>query len=634
MGRQTKKNKKRLEGMRETMGALAGTAGLGMAFKNMINTASQFESAMNRVESKTMEGSDSMQLLREQARKLGETTQFSATQAAEGMAIFATAGLKTNDILKLMPGLLNLAASGEMDLASAAGIATGTLAQFGLDLSQIGRVNDVLASAAANSKTSVLEMSEALKNTGSLAKIAGLSLEETTSALMVMADSNVKGGDAGTQFMNVLRELSQQSPKVKTLFRKLGLDMSKYIDKNTGRITDLRGIIEALGKTSDKSAFGLKRFTDAFDIRAAKGMAVLAKSGTVALDKMKKTVDSATGSSEKMSSVLMKGLPGAEKLLASATESLSLSFSSMFLPALSKAMEYIASLFSDMASGSPILLKAAAAVAGFALALGVVATAGLLLTPILSAISLNMVVLTGGLILLVPALAALIGYLKKGGYLAKMAKWFENAYARLILFISGLKGLQAFIKGGIGGLQEIFGFIADVVVPMIGIAFDGLAYGIGAIIKTAHDLLLILSSILTLNFEEAWNQMKESFRGAYDEIKGLVRGLIDDFKELFGLMDEKDRKAKQKIAPAGWAAGEEKLTKWREGVAGLAGSQEFAVVMGKGDAASAELKRLVKEKQMQKVGIEGSIRVQAEKGTNINESWIYVDKNGQNLAGR
>ena len=123
-------------------------------------------------------------------------------------------------------------------------------------------------------------------------------------------------------------------------------------------------------------------------------MAVLAKSGTAALDKMKKTVDSATGSSEKMASVLMKGLPGAEKLLASATESLSLSFSSMFLPALSKAMEYIASLFSDMASGSPILLKAAAAVAGFALALGVVATAGLLLTPILSAISLNMVVLT------------------------------------------------------------------------------------------------------------------------------------------------------------------------------------------------------------------------------------------------
>jgi hypothetical protein len=297
-------------------------------------------------------------------------------------------------------------------------------------------------------------------------------------------------------------------------------------------------------------------------------------------------------------------------------------------------MESVASLFADLASGSPILLKAAAAVTGFAVALGVVATAGLLLGPVLAAISLKMVLLTGGLILLVPAIAALIGWLKKSGRLARLGKWFENAHRRLVTFMGSLTGLQALIKGGTQGLYDFLGYISDVLIPMVGMAFDGLAYGVGSIIKIAHDLLAILADIVTLNFSAAWDKMKESFKSAYEEIRGMVRGIIDDFKELFGLLDESERKARQRQeGPAGWAASEEKLTKWREGIKGISEQKEFVVAMGAPGATEAALQRMIKEREAQKVGISGNIKVEATKGTDLQEAIIYVDKNGQNLAG-
>ncbi|PEA85604.1 phage tail tape measure protein, partial [Bacillus thuringiensis] len=81
----------------------------------------------------------------------GSETKFSASQAAEGMHYLGMAGFKTNDIMKAMPGMLSLAAAGQLDLGRAADITSNIMSGFGLKADTAGHAADVLAKAAANS---------------------------------------------------------------------------------------------------------------------------------------------------------------------------------------------------------------------------------------------------------------------------------------------------------------------------------------------------------------------------------------------------------------------------------------------------------------------------------------------------
>src|SRR5699024_1499798 len=87
---------------------------------------------------------DQQAQLSKQARELGQTTQFTASQAADGMKYLAMAGLDANEIMAAMPGMLDLAVAGNLDLGTTADIASDTMAAFGLEASEATRVADVL----------------------------------------------------------------------------------------------------------------------------------------------------------------------------------------------------------------------------------------------------------------------------------------------------------------------------------------------------------------------------------------------------------------------------------------------------------------------------------------------------------
>ena len=63
-----------------------------------------------------------MQQLTATARELGQNTMFSATQAGEAMTYLGMAGWNSQQIMAGMPGLLNLAAASNTDLARTADI--------------------------------------------------------------------------------------------------------------------------------------------------------------------------------------------------------------------------------------------------------------------------------------------------------------------------------------------------------------------------------------------------------------------------------------------------------------------------------------------------------------------------------
>ena len=113
-------------------GALTGAmVGVG-------RTVLDFETEMNNLKAVLNATEEDMASLRDQAKSLGETTAFSASQAAAAQTELGKAGLSTQEIIAALPGVLSLAAAGQLDLSEASGIVTATLASFGLEAGEGG----------------------------------------------------------------------------------------------------------------------------------------------------------------------------------------------------------------------------------------------------------------------------------------------------------------------------------------------------------------------------------------------------------------------------------------------------------------------------------------------------------------
>src|SRR5699024_4495189 len=134
-------------GQNMSMKVTAPIVGAGAA---ALTAGMNFEEGMSKVQAISGATSEELEQLEDMAKDLGETTRFSATEASEGMSFLAMAGFETNEILDSMPGLLNLAAAGQLDLGRAADITTNVMSGFNLEAEETGRVSDILAESAAS----------------------------------------------------------------------------------------------------------------------------------------------------------------------------------------------------------------------------------------------------------------------------------------------------------------------------------------------------------------------------------------------------------------------------------------------------------------------------------------------------
>ena len=198
----------------------AGVAALGTAAVKM---TSDFDSGMSRVAAISQATDEELALLRQTAKDLGASTAYSASEAAAGMENLASAGFTVNEIVEAMPGMLDLAASSGEDLATSADIAASTLRGFGLDASEAGHVADVLAQNAAATNAAVSDTGEAMKYIAPLANTVGLELEEVAASIGIMADSGIKGSQAGTTLRGALSRLAKPTDPMITKMDQLGL---------------------------------------------------------------------------------------------------------------------------------------------------------------------------------------------------------------------------------------------------------------------------------------------------------------------------------------------------------------------------------------------------------------------------
>lgn len=314
------------------MGMAGITVGVGAALAGTVSAGANFEKTLSSVKAMTGATDEQMAAMTKQAKALGADTKFSASQAAEGMAFLGMAGFKTNDIMKAMPGMLNLAAAGSLDLGRAADIASNIMAGFSIDASQAGHASDVLAFAASNSNTSVEQLGEAMKYASGTASTIGLGLEETTAAMMSMADVGLQGSVAGQAFATSLGRLAKPTGEAKKVID--GLNLS-FFDQQ-GKIKPLPDIIGELEKGMNGMTEQQKTATlqTIFGAEAFKNWAALLKTGSDKLRENTQALKDSDGAAKKMAETMNDNLIGKWDSFTSKLEGLAITIFERLAPAL------------------------------------------------------------------------------------------------------------------------------------------------------------------------------------------------------------------------------------------------------------------------------------------------------------
>lgn len=279
-----------------------GVQGLQRAFGDARRTVVDFEKAQAGVASVLGTTSDKITALTSDAKRLGASTAFTATQVSELQAEFARLGFSQSEILKSTEPTLNLAAATGESLAETAAVAGATVRAFGLDASETTRVTDVMAKSFSSSGLSLEKFSETMKTAAPIAKAANISLEEATAAAGKLADANITGSKAGTDLKNIFSELAKD-----------GKPLQQSLE-------DVAAKLEAAGSPAERLAIA----NDLVGERAKASLLVLAEQ-TDSLRVLGGALENAGGAAEQMANTQLDTLSGKSSILTSAWEGFILS---------------------------------------------------------------------------------------------------------------------------------------------------------------------------------------------------------------------------------------------------------------------------------------------------------------------
>ena len=329
-------------GTKLTLGVTTPIIGIGTA---AVNAGNDFEAQMSRVSAIAGAYGDDLEKLRDLAIELGAETSFSATESAEAMENLASAGFSTEEIIEAMPGMLDLAASSGEDLASSADIAASTLRGFQLEVSEAGHVADVLAKNAADTNAAIMDTGYAMKYIAPVAQSVGWSLEEVTAAIGVMADSGIKGEQAGTTLRGALTRLMKPTKAVKESMEILGVT---FYDAQ-GKMKPLSTIVDELQK-STKGLTDEQRdnhLATIFGTEALSGMKILLASSKEELDQMTDGLKKADGAAEKMADTMLDNTKGSIEEMNGSLETAGITIQKQLAPWITKGAKKVTELANE-----------------------------------------------------------------------------------------------------------------------------------------------------------------------------------------------------------------------------------------------------------------------------------------------
>lgn len=301
------------------VGAALGAAFTAAAYK-IGSAGMDFEEAITAVGAVGLQTREQIADLEKEALRLGATTKFTATEAANAMETMARAGFSNQEILAGVGGVLDAAAASGLEIAEVANHVSNALKGMGLEvtdaatgMSNATRVADVLALASSRTNSSIGSLGESLKNVAGTASDLGMSIEDTIGAVALLQDVGLDASVAGSALNTMLTEIAAGSTEV-----------SKRAKDAHGNMRSFPELLAIISDEAAKSGGNMDRVAYLADLvglrgqKAATNLAKLFDSGKVA--SLTDELNKAAGSAQKMAELRMDNLKGDLTLLESAID--------------------------------------------------------------------------------------------------------------------------------------------------------------------------------------------------------------------------------------------------------------------------------------------------------------------------
>ncbi|EPX2016593.1 TPA: phage tail tape measure protein, partial [Escherichia coli] len=546
----------------------------GYAVGRFLQPAIGFGKEMSRVQALTRIDKNSPQFkaLREQALKLGSETQFTASDAASGQSFLAMAGFTPQAIQAALPGVLNMALAGGVELGETADIGSNILTQFNLTADQMDRVGDTLTAAFTRTNTDLRALGETMKYTGPVAAKLGISLEEAAAMAGMLANNGLRGSDAGTAMRASLSRLASPPKAAADALKELGVSVADA----RGKMRPMEDVLLDLYKATQKygQVDQVSFFKDIAGEEAFVGLQTLvAAAGSGELQKLTRELQGARGEADRVAKVMADNLDGDLKNLDSAWEGLRIRISDLVdgpLRSVTQWLTRVLEKITSLAQAHPVLTRQLL-IAGGAL-LAMTATIGSLSLVIgglygkLATLRLGFDILTRSMnvIRVLPALWGMVT-----GSVSLLGGAIGALFSPVGLIVAALAGaavliwkywdpIRAFFAGVFSGIMERLTPLRETF-ERFGPVFDAIGSGISQVFNWFKSLLSPMeSSKETLDkCTSAGEIFGNVLGGALQLVLTPAKMLLDTLAwilEKLGVLPDEAERARKKIEDAQRAA--------------------------------------------------------------------------------
>ncbi|HHY8140158.1 TPA: phage tail tape measure protein, partial [Escherichia coli] len=554
--------------------AIGAAAAGGYAAGRFLQPAIGFGKEMSRVQALTRIDKNSPQFkaLREQALKLGSETPFTASDAASGQSFLAMAGFTPQAIQAALPGVLNMALAGGVELGETADIGSNILTQFNLTADQMDRVGDTLTAAFTRTNTDLRALGETMKYTGPVAAKLGISLEEAAAMAGMLASNGLRGSDAGTAMRASLSRLASPPKAAADALKELGVSVADA----RGKMRPMEDVLLDLYKATQKygQVDQVSFFKDIAGEEAFVGLQTLvAAAGSGELQKLTRELQGARGEVDRVAKVMADNLDGDLKNLDSAWEGLRIRISDLVdgpLRSVTQWLTRVLEKITSLAQAHPVLTRQLLIAGGALLAM----------TATIRSLSLVIGVLYGKLATLrlgfdiltrsmnvVRVLPALWGMLT--GSVSLLGGAIGALFSPVGLIVAALAGaavliwkywdpIRAFFAGVFSGIMERLTPLRETF-ERFGPVFDAIGSGISQVFNWFKSLLSPMeSSKETLDkCTSAGEIFGNVLGGALQLVLTPAKMLLDTLAwilEKLGVLPDEAERARKKIEDAQRAA--------------------------------------------------------------------------------
>lgn len=528
--------------------ATAAVTGLGTA---AVTTAANFESSMSQVQAtmgitkdsmSTVNGEsvNTMNALSNLAKEMGSKTAFSASECAEALNYLALAGYNTQEMTDTLPTVLNLAAAGGLDLASASDMVTDAMSALGLGVSDAETMVDQMSKTASTTNTSVAQLGEGILTIGATAKSVKGGTAELNTALGILANNGIKGAEGGTHLRNIILSLQNPTDKAADAMKTLGVD----VYDSQGNMRSMNDILGDLNKsmdgmTSEEKANIISTIFNKTDLSSVN--ALLANTGDT-WDSLQQSITNSGGAAQQMADTQLDNLQGQLTILKSALEGLAISFGELLMPAIKSIVTAVQGFVDKLNSMDEGTKKVIVTIALIVAAIGpvlivigkVISAVGTIMTivPKIAGVintvktafmALNTTMLANPIFLIIAAIAALVAafiYLWNNcdGFRQFWIDLWENVKQVAITVWNAIK---AFFSQVWEAIKTIFSTVFEVIKTLVTTYFN--------LYKTIIETVInVIKTVITT----VWNAIKGVFTTVFNVIKTLVTTYFNIYKTI------------------------------------------------------------------------------------------------------